>query len=147
MQLLIESLKADIQVSPPSREKILAFEAELRKFPQAERHVEHTFGPHFYVRTLFLEAGDVLTGKVHATEHLFILSKGELLVATEDGVAHLKAPHQAVCRPGLKRVGHALTDVVCSNYHITNETDLAKLEAELIVPDVLPAPKQHEVLE
>ena len=145
---LAEIPNANLQEhAAPTREQILAFESELRKFPQAERLVEHTFGPNFYVRTLHLEAGDTLTGKIHATEHLFILSEGELLVATEDGTAHIKAPYQAVCRPGLKRVGHALTDVVCSNYHITKETDLTKLEAQLIIPEALPAPEGLEVPE
>lgn len=129
---------ADRQVQPaaaPTRAQIDHFESELRKLPQKEARTEHTFGPGFYARTIWLDAGDTLTGKVHATEHIFILSEGELLVATEDGTAHIKAPYQAVCRAGLKRVGHALTDVRCSNVHITTETDLAKLEAALIIPD------------
>jgi len=127
--------------SAPTRQQISALEQELRKFPPAQIETEHTFGPGFYARTIHLEAGTVLTGKVHATEHIFILSKGELLVVTEDGRQHLKAPCQFVCRPGLKRAGYALTDVVCTNVHITDETDLEKLEAQLIEPEetLLPA--------
>jgi hypothetical protein len=117
------------------RAQIQQLEDEIRKLPQFEVPTEHTFGPSFYVRTIRLPAGATLTGKVHATEHVFLLSQGELLVVTEDGQQHIKAPCQMVCRPGLKRAGHALTDVVCSNLHITTETDLAKLEAELISPD------------
>lgn len=119
----------------PTRGQITNFENALRDLPQLEVRTEHTFGPGFYARTIHLPAGATLTGKVHATEHIFILSQGELLVATEDGRQHLKAPAQFVCRPGLKRVGHALTDVVCTNVHITAETDLQKLEAALVVPE------------
>lgn len=117
-----------------TREKIQRLEDDLRKGPtvDADTRTDHTFGPGFYARTLRLLAGETLTGKAHATEHIFILSEGELLVATEDGRMHIKAPYQAVCRPGLKRAGYALTDVVCTNVHITAETDLVKLEAALI---------------
>jgi hypothetical protein len=117
------------------RDKIVTLEERLREMPQLDVETDHTFGPGFYARTIKLPAGATLTGKVHATEHLFILSKGELIVVTEDGRQHLKAPFQAVCRPGLKRAGHAITDVVCTNVHITEETDLVRLEAELIVPE------------
>lgn len=130
----------------PTREQIYRLEAELRALPQADVPTDHTFGPGFYARTIHLKAGTTLTGKVHATEHIFIVSAGELLVATEDGQAHIKAPFQMVCRPGLKRAGHALTDVICTNVHITTETDLDKLEAELIIPDALPAPEKMETL-
>lgn len=137
-------MAGDITLAP-TREQIAHFEGELRKLPSVEIPTDHTFGPGFYARTIHLPAGTTLTGKVHATEHLFILSRGELLVVTEDGRRHLKAPFQMVCRAGLKRVGHALTDVVCTNVHITTETDLAKLEAELIVPDEQPLP--HDAVE
>lgn len=130
----------------PSRAQINDFEAELRKLPQVEITVKNTFGPGFYARTIMLPAGTTLTGKVHATEHIFIVSKGELLLATEEGRRHVKAPYQVVCRPGLKRVGYAVTEVECTNVHITDETDLAKLEAMLIVPDALEAPMRGGVL-
>lgn len=131
----------------PSRSQIVALEGIMRRLPQQiDIPTEHTFGPGFYARTITIPAGATLTGKVHATEHVFILSRGELLVATEDGTAHLRAPVQMVCRPGLKRVGHALTEVVCTNVHITSERDLARLEAELITPEVLAAPDTAEAL-
>lgn len=128
------------------RAAINRLESDLRELPQLDVPVEHTFGPGFYARTIRLPAGATLTGKVHATEHVFIVSEGEILLATEDGSMHAKAPFQCVARPGLKRVGHCLTDVVCTNVHITTETDLAKLEAALIVPEALPAPDQLQVI-
>jgi len=117
------------------RDKIVRLEEVIREMPQVEVPTEHTFGPGFYARTITLAPGTTLTGKVHATEHIFIVSKGEILLVTEDGEQHVKAPFQAVCRPGIKRAGHAITETVCTNVHITSETDLVRLEAELIVPD------------
>lgn len=120
-----------------SRQQINGLEDELRKGEtvDAECRTSHVFGPGFYVRSLTLKAGETLTGMVHATEHIFMLTQGSLLVATEDGAVRIDAPYQAVCRPGLKRAGHALTDAVCVNVHITTETDLVRLESELIEPD------------
>ena len=70
-----------------------------------------------------------------------MLTKGEMTVVTEEGRQRIKAPFQAVCKPGLKRAGYAHTDCVCSNMHITDETDLERLESELIVPEALCAPE------
>jgi quercetin dioxygenase-like cupin family protein len=130
----------------PSRAQIVRLEDELRSMPQLEVPTHHTFGPGFYVRTIELPAGATLTGRVHKTEHVFLLSKGRLTVVTEDGRQTLEAPAQFVCRPGLKRAGYAHTDVVCSNVHLTTETDLAKLEAALVEPEPLLANEAREAL-
>lgn len=126
-------------VDAPTREQIYRFEDAIAAGLTVDiaSRTSHTYGPGFYARTLRLNAGEPLTGKIHATEHIFILSKGELLVATEAGRQHLVAPYQMVCRAGLKRAGYAMTDVVVTNIHITEETDLLKLEAALIEPEPL----------
>ena len=128
------------------QDRIRAAESAMRELPNLDIPVEHTFGPGFYARTIRVPAGATLTGKVHATEHIFILSAGEMLLATDGEPVHVRAPFQAVCRPGLKRIGHVLTDVVCTNVHITTETDLVKLEAALIVPEVLIESRTPEVI-
>ena len=56
------------------------------------------------------------------------------MVWTEDGMREVAAPFTMVSRPGTKRVGYALEDAVWTTVHATTETDLAKLEAELIAP-------------
>lgn len=128
-------------IDKPTREQINRLESRLLEMPQAEILTEHTFGPGFYARTITLPEGTVLTGKVHATEHIFLLSKGEMTLVTEQGRMTVKAPFQVVARPGTKRAGYAHTESVCTNLHITTETDLAKLEADLIEPELLPAPE------
>lgn len=139
--------EAQTEVATPRRQRIQDLEAVMRRMPQIDIPVEHTFGPGFYARTITIPAGATLTGKVHATEHIFLVSRGELLVVTDDGERHIVAPAQMVCRAGMKRAGHALTEVVCTNIHITEERDLAKLEAMLIVADALPAPDMREALQ
>jgi hypothetical protein len=128
-----------LAVKRDARERIYRLEGAMRQMPQKTIEPEHTFGPGFYARTMRIPAGTVLTGRVHSTEHLFALSQGEMLLATEDGSVHVKAPFQCVARPGTKRVGYAVTDSIVTNFHLTSETDLAKLEAALIVPEALEA--------
>jgi quercetin dioxygenase-like cupin family protein len=136
-------------IAPPSalRDKVERLESELRKFPQLQIEPEHTFGPGFYARTLKLPAGTVLTGKVHKTEHIFMVTRGDITVVTDDGVRTVSAGHQAVCRPGMKRAGICHTEVWCTNVHITSETDLDKLEALLVFADALEAPSVQELLQ
>ena len=79
-----------------------------------------------------IPAGATVTGKVHSTEHIFMVIKGDITLVTEHGRKRVQGPYQCVCAPGTKRAGHAHTDVVCTNIHITDETDLTALELLLI---------------
>lgn len=79
-----------------------------------------------------IPAGTVATGKVHKTLHLNILSQGDVSVLTEDGMKRIQAPCTIVSPPGTKRAVYAHTDVVWTTIHGTHETDLEKLEADLI---------------
>lgn len=128
-------------------EAIQRLQAEMLPMPQQELPPEHSFGPGFYARTLRIPAGTVIVGRTHAREHIFMLTQGEMELCTEDGRQHVKAPFMAVCRAGLKRVGVALTDVVGSNIHITDETDLEKLESLLIASELvaIDAPAAHRL--
>lgn len=132
-------------VTLATREKIDQLEADMRRQPhQVEVPVINTFGPGFYARTIVLEPGTELVGKVHSTEHIFMLTEGELLLVAENGGQYLTAPVQIVSPPGVKRAGKALTRCVVTNIHITQETDLVRLEAALIAPELLPAPAVEE---
>jgi hypothetical protein len=122
----------------PTRAQIVAFEQELRKVPQLdiESMTQHTFGPGVYVRTMTIPAGVCVTGKVHAKEHVFIVSKGDITIVTAgEGRIRVRAPFQTIGKPGAKRAVYAHEDTVCTNVHITDVTDLQRLEAELIVPE------------
>ena len=131
----------------PTREQILALEGEMRKLPQMDLPPVHHFAKGIYARELRIPAGTLLTGKVHRTEHLNILSAGEITVWTEDGMKRVSAPFTIVSRPGTKRVGFAHTDCVWTTIHGTEETDLERLEAELIEPEIAIAHVEPEVLE
>lgn len=121
-----------MELATVTREKIDRLEAEMLAMPQLDIPTVHDFGQGFYARTITIPAGATLTGKVHATEHIFIVSKGDITLITDEGRKRVQAPFQTVCKAGLKRAGYAHSETVCTNIHITDETDLVKLEAALI---------------
>lgn len=135
--------------APIQREQIVRLEEEMRAAlgrgdlsPVPDCTTTHYFADDLYARELFIPKGTLLTGKIHRTTHLNIISKGEISVMTEEGVKRLKAPCTIVSKPGMKRVGYAHEDTVWTTIHGTEETDLEVLEQKLISPsydDLLPA--------
>jgi len=118
----------------PTREDIERLEAQMRMMAQLPIEPVHHFADGLYAREITIPAGTILTGKVHSTEHLNIVSKGRIAVWTEDGMKIVAAPCMLVSRPGTKRVGFALEDTVWTTIHANpqNLTDLAALELALI---------------
>lgn len=118
---------------PSVRAKIDKLEkAMLESGGKVEIRTTHYFANGVYAREIFIPKGTLLTGKIHKTEHLNIVSSGEISVLTEHGPQRVKAPFTIVSKPGTKRVGYAHEDTVWTTIHGTTETDLEKLEADLI---------------
>lgn len=93
----------------------------------------HHFAPGQYAREIELPAGKVVIGKIHKHAHVNVISKGKVLVFTEgEGVLELKAPITFISSPGTKRVVYALWDTVWTTVHVTDKTDLAEVEDEII---------------
>ena len=113
-------------------------------FAMKEHHVNiepvHYFAPGLYCREITIPKGTTLTGKIHRTIHINIISKGDISVMTDHGIQRIKAPCTIISKPGTKRVGYAHEDTVWTTIHATDETDLEKLEEQLIAPS-------HEALE
>lgn len=134
----------------PTLEQIQAFEARLREFPQIDIEIVHHFADGVYAREARLKAGTVATGKIHAGEHLNIVSAGAIEVWTEDGMKVIRAPFTFVSRPGTKRVGLALLDTVWTTVHANpdNEKSLVTLEGRYIIPEqttLNPPPRDQEL--
>jgi hypothetical protein len=121
----------------PTREQIVRLQTEMMKLPQVPIEPVHYFAHGLYAREITIPAGTLLTGKVHKTEHLNILSKGRITVWTEDGMKTLSAPFTLTSRPGTKRVGLAHTETVWTTIHATHERDIEALERELIEDEAL----------
>lgn len=123
--------------SPPSLAQIVKLEAELKKLPQLAIETNHYHAAGLYAREIHIPAGTVLTGKTHKTEHLNILSRGEIAVWTEQGIKRLKAPFVLVSAPSTKRVGFAITDTTWVTVHATESRDLAEIEKQIISDEPL----------
>jgi hypothetical protein len=112
-------------------------EAEMLQQPQVDIPPTHIFADGIYAREIVIPAGTLLTGKIHRTEHINIISKGEISVYTEgEGVKRIVAPAVFVATPGTRRLGFAHTECVWTTVHSNpgDERDLAVLEARLIEP-------------
>lgn len=117
---------------PDLRQKLMSMESFMLEQPQVEVPVRHHFCNGVYAREMTAPAGLIITGLIHKTEHLNIMSKGEISVLTEDGMVRLKAPCTLISKPGTKRIAYVHEEVVWTTVHATTETDLAKIEAELV---------------
>lgn len=128
-----------------ARKKIFALEARMREMPQVDIPLVHRFSNGLYAREIFIPKGTILVGKIHRYESLNIVSMGDITVLTEDGAKRVQAPYTVVSPPGTKRVGFANEDTVWTTIHATDETDLGKLEDDLILNEYDPLPTPEEI--
>ena len=131
----VDDANLQIELYEPGsvKHRLYALQKALINLPDVEFPLQHTFAPGVYARTIFIPAGSVLVGKIHKHRHLNILSMGHVSVLTEGGgLEDLHGPITMVSEPGTKRAVQAHSDVVWTTIHLTNETDLAKIEDEVI---------------
>ena len=111
---------------------ILLIEQEIGAMPQVTLPVEHYQIDGVYVRSLFLPAGTLLTGKIHNFENIAILAQGTIRVSNGTDAYVLTAPRIIVDKPGVKRIGYAETDVTFITVHKTANTEIDDIEKELV---------------
>lgn len=108
--------------------QILALEAVMKTLPQQECPIEEYRIDGVYCRSMFIPAGTILTGKIHNQENISILAQGTIKISNGFDSYEISAPHIMVDKPGIKRLGVAITDVTFINilkYSGTDpETDL-----------------------
>jgi hypothetical protein len=111
--------------------EILRIEKEILAMPQITLPVEHYQVDGVYVRSMFIPAGTILTGKIHNFENIAILAQGTIRVSNGTDSYVLTAPHIMVDKPGVKRIGYAETDVTFITVHKTANTEIEAIEKEL----------------
>ena len=97
-----------------------------------EEWVNHIFAPGVYAREMTIKKGQLIIGKIHKTSHINIISKGDISVKTQFGTWRYQAPCSFVSEVGTKRVVFAHEDTVWTTIHPTEETDLDKIEEDVI---------------
>ena len=121
----------------PSLEQIQRLQAEMVKLPQVELPTEHYFSGGMYCRKVFRPAGTTIVGKAHKKAHLFLCAKGQIISWSETGMKTLNPGDVIESQPGTKRVTYATEDSIGITFHVTDKTELADIESELVEPDEL----------
>jgi hypothetical protein len=114
------------------RDTIGELEVILNTLPQTDCPLKHYFSPGVYGREIFMPKGSLVIGKIHKNQTMNIISVGEISILSIDGVIRVKAPYTFVSSPGAKRVVYMHTDCIWTTFHGTHETDLGKIEDEII---------------
>lgn len=112
--------------------EVLKLQETMKEMPQIECHLDHFFSDGVYARVCVIEAGNTVVGKVHKTNHLSVLLEGTCTVTSKYGTAKYTAPYIIHALKGDKRAVFANTTVKYMTIHVTEETDLAKIEANTV---------------
>lgn len=116
-------------------EDIALLVEHMKDMPQTECPVTHRFAPGVYLREIFMPADTIVIGRVHRTEHFNILIRGACIIVHEDGRREeLRAPHTFVSQAGVQKVLYITKDMIWQTVHVTDDTDLQRLEEQLISP-------------
>lgn len=94
--------------------------------------VIHRFGPGVYMREVKIPAGTMAVGHHQNFEHMNIVLAGRVTILQDDGsTTEVVAPAMYVGKPG-RKVGYVHEDLVWLNIYATTETDIDRLEAQLV---------------
>ena len=122
-------------------EKLLNSEEGLKgEEADAVNPLKHTYADGLYIREIFMPKGEIVISKIHKVAHPFFLIKGKMSVLSEDGERYLNAPYYCITPKGTKRMLYTHTDSIVVTVHRTFETELDKIEDEIIA-------KNYEELE
>ncbi len=122
--------------TPGTLEQIEAAEKELLHLPQIDVPITHLTGRGgVYLRLAeVVQAGMFAIGHKHLRDHYSILLSGRVRCVCDGEVQELTAPAILFARAGTRKVVMFLEDSQWLNIHPSNETDVAKLEAEMFEP-------------
>ena len=133
-------IKSDL-IPVDIKNKIMEIESAMRKsdvslgedpFP-----LKHTFTPGIYCREINVPCGMLVVTKIHKTEHVVFLLKGDVSILSEMGISRIKAPYYMISPVGAKRVVYTHEDTVWVNIHANpeNSLDIKELENKIIAKD------------
>ncbi len=121
-----------------ARNDILALEETMKNMDGYDHEgkelckITHHFAPGVYAREMWMPAGCLITGKIHMTEHLNILSQGKVSVSNQGDSITMEAPYTFVSPVGTKRAIYAHEDSTWTTIHVTELTDPEEIEKEII---------------
>jgi len=93
--------------------------------------VDHHLCDGQYAREIFIPANHVVTGRVHKFDHISVISRGKITVATPEGMSTYEAPITFASKKGTKRAAYAHEDTLWTTFHCTNKTNIDDIVDEL----------------
>lgn len=113
----------------------------------ADIRSSHVFTPGLYIRGCRIPKDTLLVTEIHRTTHPFVVTEGIVHVWTEnEGAVRIEAPYHGITTPGTRRVIFTETDTVWTTYHVTEETDVEKIGAEILEQRENPLLGDHPLL-
>lgn len=106
-------------------------EKQMLEMEQVEFPIEHFFMPGVYIRQMKGLKGHFAIGHKHKTEHTNIIIEGSLMVFDGQESYRIDAPYIFKGHPG-RKAAYFFEDTIWLNIHVTNETNIDKLEEMLI---------------
>lgn len=97
------------------------------------------FVPGLYFRKFTMEAGTLLTGKLHAQDDGLILAEGKADFLTENGMTSLEGPVMVTVRANTKPVVYAHTHCTWFSAHRNDDDthDLSVIESRVILDNTI----------
>lgn len=94
---------------------------------------QHTFTPGLYCRRLVMPAGSRWLSKIHKHQHPFVILRGSCDVyQKETGWMRMSGPYFGITEPGTRRLLRIIEETDWITFHVTEETDLQKIEEHVI---------------
>lgn len=94
--------------------------------------ITHRFSKNVYSREIFMPKGMIVVGHVHNTKHLNIVLSGRAKVWDGKQAVEITAPYTFESDAGVRKVLYIEEDMLWQTIHVTDETDIYKLEETLI---------------
>lgn len=107
----------------PPRERLALAMKVFSSLPQLDIRMRHHFADGVYAREGDIPKGAMFAGRVHLKAQVNIISKGAVIVLTENGPIEMRAPFTMVSPPGAQRAAFALEDTTWTTIIATDETD------------------------
>ena len=92
----------------------------------------HHFSDGLYAKEMHIPKDFAALSHAHKYSHLSILSKGKVIVKTDDFVKEFTAPACIEIKAGINHMIEALEDAAWFCIHATDETDVSKVDEVLI---------------
>ena len=100
---------------------------------EEEGAVTHAFADGQYIRTLVMPKGLTLVSEIHAKNHPYFITKGEVSIFSEKGLQRIKAPYQGITEAGTQRLLYKHEECTLITVHRSDCLTPAEVKAEIIL--------------